>query len=69
MDKTKFTSSPLDNYSDELAEVIEVALLEELGDEVEINIDVVRRVTSDVLDFARSIYTKEGKDRNGIQKI
>ena len=66
MDKTKFTSSPLDNYSDELAEVIEVALLEELGNEVEINIDVVRRVTSDVLDFARSIYTEEGKDRNGI---
>ena len=69
MDKTKFTSSPLDNYSDELAEVIEVALLEELGNEVEINIDVVRRVTSDVLDFARSIYTEEGKDRDGIQKI
>ena len=66
MDKTKFTSSPLDNYSDELAEVIEVALLEELVDEVEINIDVV---TNDVLDFARSIYTKEGKDRDGIQKI
>ena len=69
MDKTKFTSSSLDNYSDELAEVIEVALLEELGDDVEINIDVVRRVTSDVLDFARSIYTEEGKDRNGIQEI
>ena len=69
MDKTKCTSSPLDNYSDELAEVIEVALLEELGNEVEINIDVVRRVTSDVLDFARSIYTKEGKDIDGIQKI
>lgn len=69
MDKTKFTSSPLDNYSDELAEVIEVALLEELGDEVEINIDVVRRVTIDVLDFAKSIYTEEGKDRDGVQKI
>ena len=69
MDKTKVTSSPLDNYSDELAEVIEVALLEELGNKVEINIDVVRRVTIDVLDFARSICTKEGKDIDGIQKI
>lgn len=69
MDKPKFTSSPLDKYSDDLAEVIEVALLEELGEEVEINIDVVRRVTIDVLDFARSIYTKEGKDIDGIQKI
>ena len=69
MDKKKYTSSRIDNYSYKLAELIEVALLEELGNEVEINIDVVRRVTSDVLDFARSIYTKEGKDRNGIQKI
>lgn len=67
MAKQKFTTSPLDKYSDDLGKVIEDALLEDLGDEVDINIDdVVRKVTDDVLDFARSIYTKEVKDKNGI---